>query len=443
MKHLFILLLVFTKLASAQVENNLNCDNVLDFTKYKGTTFLNFMEQKGKPILDRYATKGYPVRSSRQVLEALENVDPKVKRKVISAVGKDKNLLVSLIDKLEGKTVDLYNLPTLIAKAEPKLSRNRYNLSTFVGLASCGGLIMKFAPGNYAYNIHYGTGYNPKIHNTPELKEKHRKDKQTGRSFGEAPGRFANDASDKAYLTDLEKYVVRHSDDIKDFYLNLFAALGNSDTTYFSSIDKEGQAVLTDFLAVYTAEQARNLMDNKVSLHWDAALLEVTLLAAFHAGQESLELFFRNPNNSREILFTDSVLNQAPCRGLEEGRVSGKSRAARLYDYWQFSSSPSEEHCRRSGINITKEEFRKLGEIISKYERKMNPQLVKNLESHFYVKNRGGNVFLQASKHFINPYTPKKLGKEAYDLAEDFTKFLLQVRSDAKEISKLIKNGEL
>ena len=39
---------------------------------------------------------------------------------------------------------------------------------------------------------------------------------------------------------------------------------------------------------MYTAEQARNLMDGRITLHWDAALLEVTLLASSMPVRKSL-----------------------------------------------------------------------------------------------------------------------------------------------------------
>ena len=440
MKISFLLLLI-GQFAFGQIVtpsgNKLNCANVIDFQNYKGTTFLNFMEKTGKPLLDKYANEGYPVKSPEEIYLVLDQVSSKVSGKVSKATDYSKSKFKSLLTNLSGQTVNLYNLPAKIMELQPEF--NPYDLSTFIGLASCGGLIMKYAEGNYAYNIHYGTGL-LKSHNTPELKEMHRKDKQTGRSFGEGPTRNADDASDKAYLTDLEEYASGNPDDLADFYRNLLIAVGNNDTTEYLKMELAGQTVLTDFLAVYTAEQARNLMDRKVDLHWDAALLEVTLLAAFHAGQTQLELFYKDPNNSTELIFTSSVLNQAPCRGLLPLPIEGKFRSARLYDYWQFSSSADEENCKRSGINITKQEFRKLGSLITKFVRLNNPKLIYAIEKNFHRSNRKGkNIFLSLSKHFINPKTPKKLGKNAYNLAESFTALLTEIRLKAPEITVFIK----
>lgn len=402
-------------------EGKLGCDDVIDISESKGQTYLTFMQETVAPALNDLATNGYTLKGAEDVKNALENVESKVSKKAISSAGTKEGLL-SLASKLEGKNVTLYTLPSLIAKFAPR--SDRYSLSTFFGLVSCAGAIIKFAPQNYAYNIHYGNGENDK-------------DDRTGRSFGEGPTRNANDASDKNYLTDLEEFVIKNPKSINNFYLTLVKTLSNSDTSDYHSIAKSGQTLLTDFLAVYTAEQARNLMDKKITLHWDAALLEVTLLAGFHAGQDEIALYYRNPSN-RTISFKSEVFNQAPgCSAVDDK----KTRSARIYDYWQFSASKDPAQCNRSGINVTKEQFRMLGKAISDYERKNNPKLVERVEKNFEVSNRGGNIYMELSNLFINKDTKSELGdSSANQLAQDFTNFLAQVNKDAKKISKQLSN---
>jgi hypothetical protein len=413
----FVTLLTTTQSFAETYGNRLECDNVLNFEEHKGQTYLSFMEKTGKPLLDQYATEGYTLKGDFAVEAALNNVSKKVGSKAINAAG-GRTKLLNLAKALRGKNANLYTLPGMIAKANP--GSDRYTLSTFLGLVSCGGAIVRYGDDNFAYNIHYGTGSESK-------------DNRTGRSFGEGPVRPADDASDKAYLTDLEEFVFGYSDSLDVFYKTLIESLANSDSTGITKIHPFGQTLLTDFLAVYTAEQARNLMDGKVHIHWDAALLEVTLLGAFHAGQDQVELYFKDPETGR-IKFTKKVLNQAP-----GGDKRDFERSARLYDYWQFSSSTDPEHRSRSGINITRDEFRTLGEKISKYERAKNPALVARVERHFHSSNKGGNIFLQISKFFINSFTPKSLGPKSYELAEDVAAFLAQVKLDAKDITKQIK----
>ncbi len=425
MKVLSLSLLLFSTLSFSQLmtAGNLGCDNVIDFSEFKGRTFLSFMEKIGKPLLDDYAVNGYEVADAKTVLARVKQMDSKVQWQIGKAL--KKKSLKKIVSKLEGRNANLYTLPDMISSVERSV--NKYKLSTVIGLASCGGMIMKFHKNNYAYNIHYGTG-------------SEKKDKQTGRSFAEGPSRNANDASDKNYLKDLEAYTKEYPENIQTFYYTLLTTLTNNDTETYNLIEDHGQDLLTDFLAVYTAEQARNLMDNKVSLHWDAALLEVTLLGAFHAGQDEVAMFYKDPRDPSKIIFTDTVLNQGP--GCSPRDLS-KVRKAYMYDYWQFSSSTNPEHCKRSGINITKKEFRKLGSLITKYHRAKNPTLIKNIERHFHYKNRGGNVFYQLSKFLINSKTPKKLGSMSYKLAEDYTKFLLQVRKDAADVTRKIAKKQL
>jgi hypothetical protein len=416
---LTLIVLLNTSLAFG-ANNKLNCDKIIDFNKHKGQTYLSFMREVVKPQMDDYAINGYVLRGSEDVEHVLKNVSGKVKRAAIRAAGSLDKLL-SLANELEGQTTNLYDLPGTIASVSR--SFNRYKLSTFLGLVSCGGAVIEYAPGHIAYNIHYGTGDKDK-------------DDRTGRSFGEGFSRDADDASDKNYLKDLEEFVTEHKSSTEAFYTTLIKSLANSDSSGMPSISDHGKTLLTDFLAVYTAEQARNLMDGRISVHWDAALLEVTLLGAFHAGQEEVKLFYKDPYTG-ETSFTDTVYNQDTGCSVKDRKVRG----VRLYDYWQFSSSTNISHCRRSGINVTKRSFRKLGLIISKYIRKHNPEIVANVERHFSSRNTGKNVFYQLSKFFINSKTPATLGdKGSSELAEDFTVFLLQVRKDAAKITSEIES---
>ena len=47
-------------------------------------------------------------------------------------------------------------------------------------------------------------------------------------------------------------------------------------------------------------------MDNRITTHWDAALLEVTLLGAFHAGQKEIKLFYKDPLTGEQRFFAIS-----------------------------------------------------------------------------------------------------------------------------------------
>lgn len=412
----------------------LNYKDVVDMTSEKGKpTFLTYMKSTIKPALDRIAQNGYKVGNESVTRQALQHVSKKVYGKALRGAGGEEELykLANILAARPGK-VTLYDLDDIIEDEDyknPNTHYDQYSLSTFFGLASGGGVAVKFFENNYAYNVHYG--YKPS-------------DMQTGRSFGKSPliedgkPRGADDASDKQYLTDVQKYY-ENTEDLSPFFRTLLQALTVTDTSGYRDLSPQGQSVLTDFLAVYIAEQDRNLMDNHIKIHWDAALLEVTLLSAFHAGQDYLKLFFFNPNYGSygRTVFTNRVLKQAT--GCDERT---KEKDAQFLDYWQFSRSEDPKNCSRSGINITRKEFRKLGGMITTYFRSgKNAYMIDNIERHFSGIQKGGNIFEELSRYLINDKTPKTLGKKGYDIADDFTKFLVKVREEAPRITKYIENN--
>jgi hypothetical protein len=153
------------------------------------------------------------------------------------------------------------------------------------------------------------------------------------------------------------------------------------------------------------------------------ALLEVTLLSSLHGGQEKIALLVNGE-------MKDIVQNQARC-----GQSDGKTRDASLIDYWQFTTNPDPKSCGRSGINITKKDFRALGLAVSKFEREHHPELVANVERHFEGVKTGGNVFAELSSYLISYKAPRSMGRDGQQLVKDMMAFLEQVHADANEIT--------
>lgn len=412
MKNLRILFLIVSISISADAKNLLKYQTLVNISEHKGSTFFSVMESTIKPSLDEYATQGFEVADGKTVIAALKKVDPKVARRALSAAG-DIATLKQLADDLsQNGAITFYDLPQAIADAG--VGQGRYDLATFLALVSGGGVAVQINSENTAYNVNYGTG-------------EYEKDEMTGRSFGEAPNRLALDASDKHYLEILENYVRSGDTNIAEFYRAILEILLNSDTKNYAKIAPEGQVVATDFIAVYIAEQNRHLMAELKTHHWDEALLEVTLLSALHAGQKNVMVMYNGE-------LTSTTLKQAPgCSDTERAE-----KKASMVDYWQFSSSTDPESCNRSGINVTRRDFRALGAAITAYQLENNPELVENVERHLTNTRTKGNLFAQLSEFLINYKTPKKLSKANLQLAEDFTAFLMQVKKDANKTSEFI-----
>lgn len=393
-----------------------NYSHVLNMSEYKGQTYLSFMEKVVKPAIDIVATEGYQIADGDSIAEVYKTVDSKVQRVVGQNGGLQK--VRRIADALAGETVTLATLPARIAAVDRSV--DRFKLANFLGLASGGGVVIQHYPGNYSYNVHYDTT-----------------EQRSGRSYGASPIRGANDASDKAYLNDIEHYSNGEAEEnLSEFYEALFRSLLNTDPSEYKDVVPEGQNVLTDFLAVYTAEQARNLMDGKVHVHWDAALLEVTLLAAFHAGQSSFKFYYHNPQTGT-VAFTDTVYNQTPCA------VPDRQRKAAMRDYWQFSRRIQDpKNCKRSGINITKREFRRLGGDITAFMLEKHPKLAERLVSAMGLEGRRvTNVFYELSKFLINSKTPKSLGaREVSRMVRTWVQYLEAVKASADQITRQLSS---
>ncbi|MDA9951717.1 hypothetical protein N9D31_03975 [Oligoflexaceae bacterium] len=403
------LLLVATAVSAEPIQTKIKVND------FKGYTYLAFMRNVVKPNMDRLVREGYTMCGATQVKKVLKNVDTKVQRQVKQA-GKTVANVLKIAEALKGTKVNLDSLPNEIAKIDRSV--NRYKLSTFFGLACGGGITVVYNRYNYGLNVHYDV-----------------KEQRSGRSFGVGPGRKANDASDKKYLDDLEKYLAHDAKNNHQFYVNLFKVLLTSDTKTYYKVAKDGQSVLTDFLSVFTAEQARNLMDGKVSPHWDAALLEVTMLGNFHAGQDKFKIMYFNPQ-TKKTSFTTTTLAQKPCA------VPDKATAAHMRDYWQFSRQyTNTQHCRRSGINITKREFRGTGALITRYVAQNNPSLYKAVIASLGVKS-SKNVFSTLSYFLINDKLPESLGsRKASQMTKAWVSFLDYINVNAPEITTWIDAG--
>lgn len=392
--------------------NKLKYLTVVDLSEYTGQTYFSLMNEVIKPSLDQYATEGFEIANGKTLLAALKKVDSKVANKAIKSAGSIEKLQ-QIGDALAGKTITFYELPA--ALAAEGVGSGRYDLATFISLASGGGVAININSKNTAYSVNYGTGENEN-------------DERTGRSFGEAPGRLALDASDKHYLEILEGYVRSEGENTEHFFRSILQILLNSDASDLKNVSESGQAVASDFIAVYTAEQNRHLMSNLQRHPWDASLLEVTLLSALHSGQKTVMVMFNGQ-------FTDKTLKQASgCTDANDRQ----EKPASMIDYWQFSTNTDPAHCTRSGLNVTRKEFRNLGAAITAYQKEKHPELVENIQRHFSSSKNKNNVFAQLSDFLISYDTTTHLDEDTLELAEDFTAFLMQVRKDANKTSSFI-----
>lgn len=401
-----------------EVPGNFKFD--LDMTQIRAAdrvTYLTYMKEVVKPGLDDIATNGYNVGDAKAMQATYDFSGPKIKRSIDSISDGGIEHVKKIATALRGVKTNLKTLPISIRQMDKGV--NHYAVATFIGLASGGGVKIKYANQNYSMNIHYDTV-----------------EKKSGRSFGIGPTGGFNDISDRDYLIALGKYAKDSPDDLGHFYKTVFKTLLNSDTSGYADVNPEGKTLLSNFLAVYTAEQDRNLMDGKVTPYWDAALLEVTLLAGFHANQDQLKLFYWDAKTDKTT-FTNKTFKQTPCA------AASASKVADMTDYWQFSRNITDPtNCKRSGINITNKQFRQLGTAITTYMTTKHPNLVKAVRSSMSLTGTQPNLFFSLSNFLMSDRTPRKFPAATIAAVTDsWDKFLNAAAEESKSITTWIDRG--
>lgn len=275
-------------------------------------------------------------------------------------------------------------------------------------LKSGGGISVMLNPENY--NVHV---------NFPNASS-------GGRSFGWTAGQVG-DWSDAMYLDELEQVIYERSEqELADFYKLVIEVLGASQADRLSVLDPHTQLVANNFLAIYTAEAYRAMVPDGHK-NWDEALLEVTLLSAFHSGQDKLTKFYAGKFQDFSRKQNSGVYNRG-----KPGVMADKAplKKAQLRDYWQFSADPESK---RSGINITRRDFEKMGQEITRYQRyvKKNP----DVETILTLTGGDQKNVIKAIAQFFGEGKSKDVTLIPH-LADVVSRFLMDVRTEANEMTQ-------
>jgi hypothetical protein len=251
-----------------------------------------------------------------------------------------------------------------------------------------------------------------------------------GRSYGWTRGEVG-DWSDATYLDHLAQAVkVDDVEEVAKFYMLLIRMLGacsaEDEESSIETLANPTQRVATNFLAIYTAEEYRAMVPEQPHHGWDDALVQVTLLGAFHSGQSTLTKYYLGA-------FSNKSKKQGPgvYKGPEADRAATKD--AELNDYWQFSANPQSN---QSGINETRGDFVQMGVKITKYAKANGTEPLADIEA---VVGESDNVIQAVSQYFSNGRSNdiSKIGT----LANDVANFLTNIRQDADKITAWIQQG--
>jgi hypothetical protein len=268
--------------------------------------------------------------------------------------------------------------------------------------------------------------------NNYNIHENYPKSAQGGRSYGWTSGQVG-DWSDKMYLDNLAVVIVeKDKDDLKNFYQTIIQLLGACDAhglaTLANNYDSKTntgvptQRVANNFFAIYTAEEYRAIQGTK---NWDDAILEVTLLGAFHGGQTTFTKFYRGKFTTRSNVQETGNYYGLPSKDKNGKVIPTVAKDATMDDYWQISKTST-----RSGIHLTAGDYGKMGTAITKYEStKAHNETLSLIQS---IVGSGPNIIHSISTYFTEGKAdPSKTNTLALAVAQ----FLDQVNTDANQIT--------
>jgi hypothetical protein len=322
---------------------------------------------------------------------AIDHFDTKISRRVLSAFGNSRTKLRAFVEQMEGETFTPGNIDRVIKKSY-RGDGNIYALAHFFGIVSGAGTLVRINDENYYYNFGYKSGEDPD-------------DVKSGRSYGATLLHNANDASCVMYLGELEAFL-EEGRGARQFYSTMLDFLLRSDASGISKLSKAGQAAMTDYIAIYTAELNRHIMvDLNPAKHpWENDLSEATFVSLY--------------SQASGHLVKDGELVRAP-----------------LKDFWGMSSTGSG----RSGIGIGRKDRREMQRRITAYLRENHAEKLEAVEAVIGDLGSRGDVFRGLMEYLNNYSTQRSVKKNADALQEAFLEVLMVIEKDAKEITRFIQ----
>jgi len=383
-------------------------DRTIDLSALRGQTFLQTMQAPGTGIFDRTnADDAAPVTiaSSDQVMNAVNQFDPKIGQRVLGLFKNGQTDFQALISKITGKSLSPQNirgsLHPFISQADlrPNASPNiALDASADMALLASGsGTLVKIDAANYFYNVGY---QKPVV--------------QSGRSYGVAPGRSLLDSSDKDYLSEMAEYLKPGTaPDGGPFFTAILKVLTNSEASDFAKLPPNAQVVATDFLTIYTAELNRHVMVNLVpNQHpWEIDLAEVTFLTSYGA-------------SSGMVMQNGSL-------------VPGTATA-----YYAVGTTGS-------GIGETRASFVKLATRITAFEQdpQHHPELVDTIVKLTPIQDKKilaavrGDILRRFLVYLNRPEFQSDIQKHPDDFTNAMAAFLKQINADNAQITQFIQGN--
>jgi len=238
-------------------------------------SYLKVMVSKGgiKDLIDADGARQVPVASVETIAKAKNQFEHTVPEKVLFLFKTRDTGFNEMVGKLANHQATPLDYPAMIRGAIKQgdmfkpVPLAAVMIAPYLTIASGGGSQIFLDDTNRFINVGYKTGADVEV------------DVKSGRSFGATASRGALDPSDNFYLAELTKYL--KTSDRAALYTSMLEILSASDASRMKSITPEGQTVITDFMAVYTAEEDRHIMAKFRSHPWELDLATATWVSSY------------------------------------------------------------------------------------------------------------------------------------------------------------------
>lgn len=251
-----------------------NASQTINLSASTGKTYLQTTFEAADGINAKSAADdatAVTIATPAQISAALGTFDPKVAANLYSHFNNGQADFLSAAGDISGQSISPQHIQAVLvshlANVKGQVNQANAAASDVILLTSGSGTVVLLNANDYFYNVAY---------QSPRL--------SSGRSYGVTATRKLLGPTDTDYLKEMGNYLTAASaQEVTNFYTAIFKILTATDTSGVSGLSAAGQAVLTDFLAIYTAESMRhNFVSLNVTLDaWEIDIAQVTLLSAY------------------------------------------------------------------------------------------------------------------------------------------------------------------
>jgi hypothetical protein len=369
----------------------------IDLSTFAGQTYLQAVLAPVGGIDVKTATDDtttVTIASTGTILAAFGTFDPDVAQRLYSHFKNGQTDFVSAASHIAGENVSPLAIQNMLSPFLINIKGDTrgatMSASDLILLTSGSGTVVMLNADDYFYNVAY---------QTPTT--------SSGRSYAVTSTRNLLDATDNYYLKELAAYLTSGSNQqVSDFYTALVKLLTASDASGVSTLNASGQVVLTDFMAVYTAELMRhNMAHLDVNTKpWETDLGEVTLLSAYIAA------------------------------------------SGRVMDGGKLVAGDPTSYAQNGSIGTHRADFTKLAKLITAYEKGQTAgkALITTVNTLTPVgvgtiaSSVSGDVFRRALVFVDQPQFETSVQANAGGLTTAIVQLLLQIRADQSAITTYV-----